>query len=75
MKPRREQEAERFRYAGIGGLDDEEAQALAERVVWEVRGELAKDYEPVDGPAPSPEEVRQILASKNKRVRRKGGGR
>lgn len=73
MKRRGTEEAERSRYAGVGGLDDEEAQALAERVVREVRRELAKEYEPVDGPAPSPEEVRRILASK--RARRKGGDR
>lgn len=51
--------------AGLGGLDKKEAQALAERVVREVRRELK--YEPVDGPAPSPEQVRRILASKRSR--------
>lgn len=74
MKPRRK-DAKRFGYAGIGGLEDEEAQALAERAVREVRRELAEDYEPVDGPAPSPDEVRRILASRRERARRKDGAR
>lgn len=51
--------------AGLGGLDEKEAQALAERVVREVRRDLK--YEPADGQAPSPEEVRRILASKRSR--------
>lgn len=71
MEQRKMEEAKLSEYVGLGGLDDEDAQALAERVVREVRRELARDRKPVDGPAPSPEEVRRILAAK--RSRREGG--
>jgi len=49
-----------------GGLSDEEAQEVAERVVREVRRELASENEhEVEGEAPSPKEVREILSSRS----------
>ncbi len=59
------EEAKLSEYVGLGGLDDEEAQALAEKVVREVRRELGR--KPPEGPAPSPEEVRKILSSRSRK--------
>lgn len=51
--------------AGLGGLSDEEAQRVAEEAVRKARRELGRERAP-ERLAPSPEEVRRILASRDR---------
>lgn len=62
---RKREEAKLSEYLGIGGLSDEEAQRVAEEAVREARRELGRGRVS-EGPAPSPEEVRRILSSRDR---------
>ncbi len=50
---------------GLGDLPAEQAQAVAAKAVREVRSKSKRE---VEGPAPSPEEVRELLSSRPTRA-------
>lgn len=64
MEQRKTEEARFSEYLGLGGLDDEEAQALAERAVRRTRRELKS--EPAGEQAPDPDEVRRLLSDRSR---------